>query len=73
MSPSAIEAELSLYREVKGDEVMGDIIFKFILLALVLGLLVFIWHGDRRNRREREAEERAALEAEARRREDGVA
>jgi hypothetical protein len=50
---------------------MGDIIFKIILLILVLGLLVFIWHGDRRNRLEREAEERAALEAQAHRREDG--
>lgn len=50
---------------------MGDIILKIILLILVLGLLAFIWHGDRRNRLEREAEERAALEAQARQREDG--
>ena len=57
--------------EGKKEASMGDIILKIILLILVLGLLAFIWHGDRRNRLEREAEERAALEAQARQREDG--
>lgn len=47
---------------------MGEIIFKITLIALLVAFLVFIWFGDRRNRREREAEERAALEAEERRR-----
>lgn len=47
---------------------MGEIIFKVILIALLVAFLVFMWFGDRRNRRIREAEEQAALEAEERRR-----
>jgi len=51
---------------------MGEIIFKIILIAVLVAFLVFMWFGDRRNRLAREAEEREALEAEERRREEGA-
>ncbi|MDX9741222.1 MAG: hypothetical protein RBT81_08610 [Gammaproteobacteria bacterium] len=47
---------------------MGGIIFKITLIVLLVAFLVFMWRGDRRNRLAREAEERAALEDEKRRR-----
>ncbi len=47
---------------------MGGIIFKITLIVLLVGFLIFMWYADRRNRLAREAEERAALADEHRRR-----
>ncbi|MDR2878044.1 MAG: hypothetical protein LBV36_08420 [Chromatiales bacterium] len=49
----------------------GGIFFKIVLILLLAMVALFMWIGDRRIRREREAEDRAALEAEQRRRMGG--
>ena len=47
---------------------MGEIIFKVVVVVLLVAFLLFIIRGDRRIRQMREVEERAALDAEERRR-----